>query len=196
MRDLDEIDRHILRLLLEDARRPYSDIAGRVDLSAPAVSDRIDRLRELGVIRSFTLDLDRSLLSEGVPVLVELAVGPADAASVAESLRSLDEVEHVFRTADAAVVFKATVRDGDVPSLLSDAVDLGAVRDVEVRLLADAQWTPTLGDATLALTCVECGNTVTSEGVAARIGDDRYHFCCDSCRSNFESRYEELKRGA
>ncbi|MFC6725497.1 Lrp/AsnC family transcriptional regulator, partial [Halobium palmae] len=60
MRDLDDTDREILRLLLANARRPYSDIAEHVGLSAPAVSDRVERLQELGVVRGFTLDLDRS----------------------------------------------------------------------------------------------------------------------------------------
>ncbi|MFB6083699.1 MAG: Lrp/AsnC family transcriptional regulator, partial [Halorientalis sp.] len=47
MRGLDETDREILDILLSDGRRPYSDIAEAVDLSPPAVSDRIDRLQEL-----------------------------------------------------------------------------------------------------------------------------------------------------
>jgi DNA-binding Lrp family transcriptional regulator len=47
MRDLDETDLEILQLLLSDARRPYSDIAETVGLSAPAVSDRVSRLREI-----------------------------------------------------------------------------------------------------------------------------------------------------
>jgi len=65
MRTLDETDREIIRLLLADARRPYSDIAERVDLSAPAVSDRVDRLREVGVIQGFTLRIDGDALSDG-----------------------------------------------------------------------------------------------------------------------------------
>ena len=40
MRDIDDTDRELLRLLLEDARRPYSELAEAVDLSPPAVSDR------------------------------------------------------------------------------------------------------------------------------------------------------------
>ncbi len=39
MRDLDETDLEILQLLMSNARRPYSDIADIVSLSAPAVSD-------------------------------------------------------------------------------------------------------------------------------------------------------------
>ena len=86
MRDLDEVDRRILRLLLEDARRPYSDIAEHVDLSPPAVSDRIDRLREMGVIERFTVEIDRSRLRNGTPVLVHVSVDPTDARSVASAL--------------------------------------------------------------------------------------------------------------
>ena len=50
MHGLDDTDREILRLLLEDGRRPYREIASEVELSAPAVSDRVERLRELGLL--------------------------------------------------------------------------------------------------------------------------------------------------
>ena len=61
-RDLDKIDLEIVRLLSEDARRPFSDIAEHVGLSPPAVSDRVDRLQEQGIIRQFTVDIDRQKL--------------------------------------------------------------------------------------------------------------------------------------
>lgn len=196
MRELDDTDREILRLLLEDARRPYADIAEHVDLSPPAVSDRIERLLELGVVRRFTAELDRSALLEGVEVLVELDVTPGEAGAVRSRLAELAGVEHVFETADGAFVCTATVPDGDVTAYLSGAVDLDAVRDVEVRLLAGAEWRPRLGDATLGLACAECENTVTSEGVVATIDGERREFCCPSCRERFEERYEQLKADA
>ncbi|WP_101297869.1 AsnC family transcriptional regulator [Halegenticoccus soli] len=196
MRDLDEKDRQIIRLLLEDARRPYSDLAEHVNLSAPAVSDRVDRLRELGVIRSFTLDLDRSLLDGGMPVLVDLDVPVARAGEMREALSDLDRVEHVFQTADARLLVRAVAADGDVTGLLAEAIDLDEVRNVEVDLLVDERWTPTVTDVGLALTCAECGNTVTSEGESTRIDGDLYHFCCDSCLSNFEERFERIRSDA
>ncbi|XVH31108.1 AsnC family transcriptional regulator [Haloferacaceae archaeon DSL9] len=192
MRGLDERDREIIRLLLADARRPYSDIAEHVGLSPPAVSDRIDRLRELGVIRSFTVDLDTRLLRDGVPVLVELAVEPGTAKTIRESLSDLDRVEHVFATADSDIVFHATVLDGDVDGLLATAVDLGRVRSIDVRLLTDATWTPRLGEAELALDCAVCGNSVTSEGVSATFNDQRYYFCCSSCEATFEEQFDRI----
>ena len=196
MRDLDDTDRHILRLLLEDARRPYSDIAAHVDLSAPAVSDRIDRLRDIGVIRSFTLDIDRSLLNGGMSVLVDLDVAPAAAGDVRAALAARDSVEHVFETADARVVCHATLDDADVTEFLADAGVLEAVHGVEVDLLRTSEWSPDVADESLALTCAECSNTVTREGEVATFGGDRYHFCCESCLGNFRDRFERMQSEA
>src|SRR6056297_1143950 len=166
MRTLDETDREIIRLLLADARRPYSDIADRVDLSAPAVSDRVDRLREVGVIQGFTLRIDGDALSDGLRVLVTLAVPPAEAERVHGAVAGHERVEHAFLTADGEVTL--------------DAHD----------------WSPAVGDADLAVECVECGNTVTAEGESARIDGTLYHFCCGSCRENFEERFDRIEEGA
>jgi len=196
MRGLDDTDREILRLLAEDARRPYSEITEAVDLSAPAVSDRVDRLREVGLIRRFTVDLDRSLLQDGVPVLVTVTAHPGTGADVCEGLGDVEAVESVFRTVDDRVVCTATVPEGDIQGALVDVLERDAVRDHDVRLLADRAWTPGFDTAELAPTCVECGNTVTREGETERLDDEVYHFCCGSCRDAFVERYGKLREGA
>jgi DNA-binding Lrp family transcriptional regulator len=77
MTGIDDVDREILELLMDDARRPYREIAAAaVDRSPPTVSERIERLEDLGLIEGFTLDIDRSMLVEGSTVLIELDVGP------------------------------------------------------------------------------------------------------------------------
>jgi len=196
MRDLDDTDREILRLLLEDARRPYADIAERVDLSPPAVSDRVDRLRELGVVRRFTVDLDRSTLREGVPVLVSLTVDPGAVDDLREDLAGATAVEGVFVAAEPRIVVQARVPGGDVREFLAKTIDTEPVREIDVTLLTDAEWTPGIDGATFALDCAECGNTVTAEGESARIGGERYHFCCSSCHSRFAERHAELSEDA
>lgn len=195
MPSLDETDHEILRLLVEDARRPYSDIADRVGLSGPTVSDRVDRLEELGVVRQFTVDVDRTKLRGGVPVLLDVDVRPGRTDAVREHLAAHDDVEHVFATADARVVATATVPP-DAAGAVVEGVDDGAVRDYEVSVLADATWTPQVGTGAFAIDCDECGNRVTEEGVVATVDGDRHHFCCPSCRENFETRYERLDEAA
>lgn len=196
MRNLDETDLKILELLMSDARRPWSDIAEAVDLSPPAVSDRVARLQEVGVIRRFTLEIDHSQLSEGVPVLVRLAVKAEHFEPVHGALLNAEAMEYVFTTAENDLLCYARVADGDVPAWLTETLDATDIEDFEVELLTGAEWTPSVGGTEFALTCVECGNTVTSEGVATRIGDDLYQFCCQSCEARFEDEYERFEEEA
>jgi DNA-binding Lrp family transcriptional regulator/YHS domain-containing protein len=196
MRGLDDTDREILRLLLENGRKPYREIASAVDLSAPAVSDRVERLEDLGLIRRFTVDLDRSLLDEGQPIMVRIDCEPGAGPRVQEQLASLDVVEHVFRTADDTLLCTAVLGDREVGGLLSEAVPLDVVLSYDVSLLVDSAWQPSVGQGELALECVECGNTVNSEGTQEEIDGTLYHFCCASCQEKFLDRYEQLSEGA
>ncbi|MFC7077629.1 AsnC family transcriptional regulator [Haloarcula halophila] len=196
MRGLDDTDREILDLLLSDARRPYSDIAEQVGLSAPAVSDRVDRLHEMGIIRGFTVDIDRSLLRSGVPVLINIDAAPGRGAAVAAGMADTDAVEHSFRTADDHVLVTATVHQTEVGALLDRAVeDMSDVADYEVRLLADSEWRPGLAGPEFAPDCAECGNTVDEEGVRRTLDGEPYYFCCESCAKRFVDQYESLKDG-
>jgi DNA-binding Lrp family transcriptional regulator len=76
LRRVDAIDRKILALLSEDARRSYGDIGERVALSAPAVKRRVDRLRAAGALRGFTTVVDHSALGDATEALVELFYAP------------------------------------------------------------------------------------------------------------------------
>ena len=196
MRDLDETDMTILRILSEDARASYSEIGEEVDLSAPAVSDRVSRLEEAGVIQGFTLDLDRSQLQGGVPLLVSVEVEPGHTDAVRAAVDELEGVEHVFQTADGDVVFHARLSQSAVGETLDGIADGGGVADYEVTMLTDVDWTPTVDSAGFALECAECGNTVGENGQASRIDDSVYHFCCLTCQGRFEQRHERLESGA
>lgn len=196
MRALDETDMEILRLLSTDARRPFSEIAEAVDLSGPAVSDRVQRLQESGVINRFTVDVDRSQLRAGVEVFVQLDVRPGDVNAVRERVGNADAVEHVFVTADGGVWFAARVAAGSVRNWVADVVGDVEVRDVSVTLVDDTEWTPSVDGAAFALSCAECGNTVDEEGESTRLDGDVYHFCCASCERRFVDRYERLEADA
>ncbi|ADJ16443.1 MULTISPECIES: winged helix-turn-helix transcriptional regulator [Halococcaceae] len=196
MRDLDETDLEILDLLLSDARQPWSEIAEVVDLSPPAVSERVKRLQEIGIIRRFTVDVDRSQLYEGVPILLKLTVKSERFESVRAELLEAEAVEYVFTTAEHDLLCYALVVDGDVPTWLAEILDVRSIKDYDVQLLTGVKWTPTLRETKFALTCAECGNTVTREGTAARIGDELHQFCCSSCEARFEEQYERMEEEA
>jgi len=203
MRDLDETDVEILSLLAADARRPFSEIGERVGLSGPAVSDRVTRLEETGVIEGFTVDVDRTKLRGGVPVMVDVDLAvDADTdpdsetrESARERLRGADAVEHVFVTAEGDLRFYARVEGRTVREWLAGIFEGLAVDGWTVTLVDEVEWTPSIDGVEFALTCAECSNTVDSEGETTRIDGEVYHFCCSSCLSRFRDRYQRLEEG-
>ena len=56
---MDDLDHKIIQLLAENARMPVKDIAQQVNLTSPAVSSRIHRLEQEGIIGGYTVVLPR-----------------------------------------------------------------------------------------------------------------------------------------
>lgn len=192
--DLDKTDLEILRLLREDGRRPYSDIGDAVGLSGPAVAARVDRLTEHGVLRGFTVSLDRSQLVGGTTVLVELEPLATHTEAVAERLTDAEATERVLILADGTVVAFVRVPNGTVRSWVASILE-EPIPEYSVRLVEDEEAGDELPIVGFDVECAECGNTVTTEGTSARLDDERYHFCCESCETRFVQQYEELAEG-
>lgn len=75
---MDQIDVKLIRLLQQNARSPIKYLSGKVSLSSPAVSARIDRLERQGVIRGYTLDLDPLQLGHHILAYIHLDMSPAE----------------------------------------------------------------------------------------------------------------------
>lgn len=54
---LNDFERQLLNLLAEDARMSVTELAGRLGVSRPKVSNKIDQLMDIGVIKRFTVEL-------------------------------------------------------------------------------------------------------------------------------------------
>jgi hypothetical protein len=116
--------------------------------------------------------------------------------AVREALLETEAVECVFTAANHDLRCYALVSDGDVPTWLAEILDTRCIENYDGRLLTGVEWTPALGETGFALMCAECGNTVTREEIAARIGNDLYQFCCPSCEARFEAQYERREEEA
>jgi Lrp/AsnC family leucine-responsive transcriptional regulator len=68
--DLDSVDLKILTLLSKDGRLPAAQLADRVGLSRPAVSERIEKLERNGVILGTTAVIEPSSIGKFVTAFV------------------------------------------------------------------------------------------------------------------------------
>jgi Lrp/AsnC family transcriptional regulator, leucine-responsive regulatory protein len=127
---VDTIDRKILALLLEDGRRTFGDIAARVNLSAPSVKRRVDRLRDSGALEGFTAVVDHAALGWNTEALVELFFRPATTLDeVAKTLRGHPEVVEAWSvTGEPDAIARVRTQDNaDLERLITELQRNGMV---------------------------------------------------------------------
>ena len=97
---MDAIDRKIVALLQENARRSFQDIGARVALSAPAVKRRVDRLESDGVITGYAAAVDPAAFGWHTHAFVELfCQGRMSAAEVRAAVAGHPEVAGAYTVA-------------------------------------------------------------------------------------------------
>ena len=116
--DLDELDLHIVDVLLRDGRLPASQLADMVGLSRAAVTERVAKLERGGVIRGNTIVVDPAAVGRTITAFVA-ARGPTlspKAKKAFDTLMKSDEVVEAHTVAgDDCFLIK--VRTSSIASL-------------------------------------------------------------------------------
>ncbi|MFI9363069.1 Lrp/AsnC family transcriptional regulator [Kitasatospora sp. NPDC053057] len=101
--NLDEIDRALVALLQQDAGQAYAALGKAIGLSAGATHERVRKLRERGVVRRTTIEVDPRALGLGVLafVMVESSAWMGDSA---EAFAAIPEIEEAHIIAGSASV--------------------------------------------------------------------------------------------
>ncbi|MGY3615227.1 Lrp/AsnC family transcriptional regulator [Bradyrhizobium sp. USDA 10063] len=130
--ELDRTDRKILGALAEDASRSYNELSKTVNLSAPAVHDRVKRLKRDGVIKATVAILDGCKLGRTLLTFLVIDTGNYKATRELLKFTNRPEVEELHTVAgDGCVLVK--VRAADTESLetfLMEIQSLDGVRSV------------------------------------------------------------------
>lgn len=110
---MDAVDRTILKILAEDSSATAARISAQVNLSVPAVNKRILKLKESGVIRSFTLLTDQKLVGKPIVayILLALQYGSAVTNLMEYIGEDADILECYAVTGDYDYIMKVCARD-------------------------------------------------------------------------------------
>jgi Lrp/AsnC family leucine-responsive transcriptional regulator len=107
---LDATNLEILRRLIDDPRLAMSELGRRVGMSAPAVSERVQRMQEAGVIRGARLDVDQAALGLGITAFVRVRPMPGQLQNIAELARATPEIVECHRvTGEDCFIMKVLV---------------------------------------------------------------------------------------
>jgi Lrp/AsnC family transcriptional regulator, leucine-responsive regulatory protein len=107
----DQVNVRILAEIQGDPRISMSELGRRAALSAPAVTERVQRLERAGVIAGYRVELDPAALGYGVAAFVRVRPGPGQLARIAELAAQIPEVAECYRiTGDDCFIMKLHVR--------------------------------------------------------------------------------------
>lgn len=124
---LDEVDRKLLALLSADSTQSYTDLGEAIHLSAPAVHDRVKRLKRDGVIKATVAKIDGCKV--GRTLLAFVLVNTKNLVSTKRllTLANVPEIEEMHTVAgDSCVLLKVRVRETEGLEEL-----LGRIQDIE-----------------------------------------------------------------
>lgn len=138
---MDEIDRQIVALMRENARRSFQDIGGRVALSAPAVKRRVDRLEADGVLRGYAAIVDHAAMGWPTHAFVALyCEGRMSAAEIRAAVAGHAEVAAAYTVAgEASAILHVFARDtGHLEEALERIRDTPGIRRTQTQVVLSA----------------------------------------------------------
>jgi DNA-binding Lrp family transcriptional regulator len=99
---IDEIDREIINILVDDARISYSDLGRKVGLSRPGAKERVLALQRKGIIERFTVEVPSKYIRKPLPVFFDISFEPS---------KLIEAAEHVARHSDIVTVYQMSARN-------------------------------------------------------------------------------------
>jgi Lrp/AsnC family transcriptional regulator, leucine-responsive regulatory protein len=118
---IDKLDVAILEALQENARISLSELGRQIGLSQPAMSERVKRLEERGIITGYGARIDVEVLGLGMTAIIRLKTTHEHIRAAIERFARMPQVMEVYRlTGEDCFLLKVIV---PTPSQLETIVD-------------------------------------------------------------------------
>jgi Lrp/AsnC family transcriptional regulator, leucine-responsive regulatory protein len=110
--ELDAISWKLIETLQHNARQSFAELGRKVGLSTPAVTERIHRLEDAGVITGYHASLNMAKVGVPIRVLVRLTI-PGGDLQISRTVAAIKEMAEIGRchriTGDESFVIEAHV---------------------------------------------------------------------------------------
>jgi DNA-binding Lrp family transcriptional regulator len=135
---LDDIDHKLIALLQNDAATPYAVLGEAVGLSGGAAHERVRKLKERGVIRRTTIDVDPAAIGRGVLayVMIDANEWMGDPPT-AEALLAVPAIEeaHVIAGSSSLLVKVRTATTEELQEVLRRLFQIDGVTGTQALVV-------------------------------------------------------------
>jgi Lrp/AsnC family transcriptional regulator, leucine-responsive regulatory protein len=94
---LDETGWQILRELQQNARLSFSELGQRVGLSSPAVTERVRRMEDAGIIKGYHAEVDPAKLGFPIMAFTRMSAAGTTCSQTTAAVRDIPEVLECYR---------------------------------------------------------------------------------------------------
>lgn len=109
---VDSLDLQIIDILKENSRYSYAEIGRKIALSPSSVRERVQKLEDVGIIESYTLEINPGLLGYGMEVFILLKIFDGKLNLILKEINGFKEVEYAHRiTGPYNIHIKAILKD-------------------------------------------------------------------------------------
>lgn len=136
----DDVDRRLLAALKTDGRASVNELAGRTNVSRATAYARLARLRESGVIRRFTVDVDPRKMGLPIAALVLVSAVQHSWRQAGDRLRRLPGVEWLALSSgsfDYVLLVRAPDIDHLRDVILEDLQSIPGIQSSQTLVLLD-----------------------------------------------------------
>jgi Lrp/AsnC family transcriptional regulator for asnA, asnC and gidA len=136
MDKLDELDYAILKLLIQDAKTPYTEVGKILNVSSGTIHVRMRKLEQAGIVTGSTLAIDYEAL--GLKMGAFLGVDLIQAGGHEDVIKKLKEIPQIltayFVSGPHPILARIVCRDkNELAEILKTAIfPIEGVRDVQV----------------------------------------------------------------
>ena len=112
-KEIDDLDRKILSILMENAKRPYAEIGQELFVSGGTIHVRMKKMEQMGIVKGYKLDVDYAKLGYDVVAFLGVYLDKSSLYDeVARSLEAIPEVTGAHYTTGLYNIFaKIVCRD-------------------------------------------------------------------------------------
>ena len=94
---IDDKDRRIVEILTANSKESFAEISKKVFLSPSSVRERIKKLEDIGIIKGYSLEVDKALLGYTLEVFILLKVFTGKLHYAISELQSSSEIQEAHR---------------------------------------------------------------------------------------------------
>lgn len=137
--DIDDKDKMIIEILMRNARTSLAEIAEILKISDVAVSKRIKKLEENGIIKGYTAIVDPIKLGYSSVAIIGIDVEPERLLEVLRLLREKDYIRYLaLSTGDHMIILQAWSKDNNgLTNILKDIASISGVKNVRPAIVLE-----------------------------------------------------------